>query len=416
MSMRTSKCILMAACAAFALSAVPAGAQQNTVEVLHWWTAGGTAAAVGKYKEAAKSVGVEWKDVAIAGDANQRTLLRARVMKGDAPAAAQISLDLMEYGDDASRLYSIDAIAKTGNWDAVLPPAVRNFVKLNGPSYVAVPLNIHRQSVMFVSDAALKKIGASAPPKTWDEFFVQADKAKAAGINPFAWGNGQVLLIVFQQVAFSVMGPDLFTRAFIRNEEAALKSPEMGRSIDTFRRIAAYADKSAVTKRWNEGTQSLIKGETLFQIMGDWAKAEFSAARQEAGRDFHCVPVPGTENSFYFNTDAILFFKSRNDNPDAKAKLAAVLMDPRAQEEFNMIKGSVPARTDADISRFDSCSQKSYADFKAAGKAGTLVPFPAMVLSAARFGAMTDVVVQFYAKPDTATADVIARLVEASRT
>ncbi len=416
MTNRSSKSLLLAACAALALSVAPAGAQQNTVEVLHWWTAGGTAAAVAKYKEAAKEAGVDWKDVAIAGDGNQRTLLRARLMKGDAPAAAQISTDLMEYGDDPAKLYSIDAIAKAGNWDAVLPAAVQSFVKLNGAAYVAVPLNIHRQSMMFVSDAALKKIGASAPPKDWDEFFAQADKAKAAGITPFAWGNNQVLVVVFQQVAFSVMGPDLFTRAFIKSEEAALRSPEMAKSIDTFRRIAAYADKSAVTKRWNEGTQGVIKGETLFQIMGDWAKAEFFAAKQEPGKDFYCVPVPGTEKSFYFNTDAILFFKSRNDNPNAKATLAKVLMDPKAQEDFNIVKGSVPARTDADISRFDACSKQSYADFKAAGKAGTLVPFPAMVLSAARFGALTDVAVQFYAKPDTPTADVIAKLVEASRT
>jgi glucose/mannose transport system substrate-binding protein len=410
-----SRSLLLAAAAAFALLAGPAGAQSNTVEVLHWWTAGGTAAAVGKFKEAAKAAGVDWKDVAIAGDGNQRTLLRARVMKGDAPAAAQISMDLNEYAEDPARLYSIDAIARDGKWDAVLPAAVRDFVKLSGPSYVAVPLNIHRQSVMFVSDAALKKIGASAPPANWDEFFAQADKAKAAGLVPFAWGNNQVLGIVFQQIAFSVMGPDLFVRAFIRNEEAALRSPELVRAIETYRRLAAYADKSAVTKRWNEGTQSVIKGETLFQIMGDWAKAEFFAARQEAGKDFHCVPVPGTENSFYFNTDAILFFKSRKDVPEAKAALARVLMDPKAQEEFNILKGSVPARIDADISRFDACSQKSYADFKAAGQAGTLVPFPAMVLSAARFGAMTDVVVQFYAKPETPTADVVTKLVAASR-
>lgn len=415
MTTPVSRSRLLAAVAAIALVAGPASAQQNTVEVLHWWTAGGTAAAVGKLKDAAKAAGVEWKDVAIAGDGNQRTLLRARVMKGDAPAAAQISMDLNEYAEDPARLYSVDAIAKAGNWDAVLPAAVRDFVKLSGPSYVAVPLNIHRQSIMFVSDAALKKIGASAPPANWDEFFAQAEKAKAAGLTPFAWGNNQVLGIVFQQIAFSVMGPDLFARAFIRNEPSALGSPELAKSIDMFRRLAAYADRSAVTKRWNEGTQSVIKGETLFQIMGDWAKAEFFAARQEAGKDFHCVPVPGTQTSFYFNTDAILFFKSRNDVPQAKATLARVLMDPKAQEEFNIVKGSVPARIDADISRFDACAQKSYADFKAAGQAGTLVPFPAMLLSAARYGAMTDVVVQFYAKPETPTADVVARLLAAAR-
>jgi glucose/mannose transport system substrate-binding protein len=401
---------------AVALSASTALAQSNTVEVLHWWTSGGQAAAVVKYKEAAKALGVEWKDVAIAGNENQRTLLRARVMKGDAPSAAQISLDLVEYGDEPAKLYSIDPIAKAGNWDAVLPAQVQKIVKMNGPSYVAVPLNIHRQSIMFASEAALKKIGASAPAKDWPEMFVHLDQAKAAGITPFAWGNRQVITIVFNQVALAEMGPQLYTKAFIDNDEAALKSPELAKAFDTYRKLASYADKSAVTRRWNEGTQSVIKGETLYQIMGDWAKAEFFAAKQEAGRDFHCVPSPGTQNSYYFNTDSILFFKSRNDNPDAKGKLAQMLMDPKIQEEFNILKGSVPARTDADMSRFDACSKASYADFVAAGKANTLVPFPGMMLSAARFGAIHDVIEQFYAKPETPTADAVTKLIAATKT
>ncbi len=397
------------------LAASSAQAQTNTVEVLHWWTAGGTAAAVAKFKESAKALGVEWKDVAIAGDGNQRTLLRARVMKGDAPAAAQISMDLVEYGDDPAKLYSIDAIAKAGNWDAVLPPQVQKFVKLNGANYVAVPLNIHRQSIMFSSDAALKKIGATAPAKDWDEMFAHLDKAKAAGITPFAWGNPQVLTIVFNQVALAAMGPQLYSKAMIDGDEAALKSPEMAKAFDTYRKLAGYADKSAVTRRWNEGTQSVIKGETLYQIMGDWAKAEFFAAKQEPGKDFYCTAAPGTQNSYYFNTDSILFFKSRTDNPEAKGKLAQMLMDRQVQEDFNIVKGSVPARTDADMSRFDACSKASYADFKAAGQAGTLVPFPAMLMAASRFGAVNDVIVQYYAKPDTATADAVAKMISAMK-
>jgi hypothetical protein len=35
------------------------------------------------------------------------------------------------------------------------------------------------------------------------------------------------------------MGPDLFVRAFIRNDEAALRSPELVRAIETYRRLAA---------------------------------------------------------------------------------------------------------------------------------------------------------------------------------
>lgn len=55
----------------------------------------------------------------------------------------------------------------------------------------------------------------------------------------------------------------------------------------------------------------------------------------------------GHREQLLLQQGAILHFKSRNDDRDAKAKLAAMLMDPKAQEEFNIVKGSAPARIDS---------------------------------------------------------------------
>ena len=72
------------------LAATSAAAMaQDQIEVLHWWTTGGTAATAAKLKEAAAAKGVGWKDVAVAGNENQRTSLKTRVMKG--PCCARCS-------------------------------------------------------------------------------------------------------------------------------------------------------------------------------------------------------------------------------------------------------------------------------------------------------------------------------------
>lgn len=102
-----------------------AWAQSNTVEVLHWWTTGGTAAAAAKLKEAAQAAGVEWKDVAVAGNENQRTLLRTKLMKGDAPGVAQIVGDIEQFADQRDKLFDLTPIAREQKWTMCCPRSSR---------------------------------------------------------------------------------------------------------------------------------------------------------------------------------------------------------------------------------------------------------------------------------------------------
>ncbi len=399
------------------LAAAPATWAQalGSVEVLHWWTTGGTAAAAATLKDAARAAGIEWKDVAVAGNENQRTLLRTKLMKGDAPGVAQIVGDIEQFADQKDKLFDLNTIAKEQNWDAVLPKVIQDYVKVGSGSYAAVPLNVHRLSVMYVNLPLLNRLGAKQAPKTWDEFFALADKAKAAGIQPIAWGNAQVMSVIFNQVALGTLGAAAYKKAFIDGDEATLRSPAMTRALENYRRLGNYADKSAITKRWNEGTQAVINGEILFQIMGDFAKGEFTRANKKSGVDFLCVASPGTAGSMNFITDGFLFLKTRQDGGRAQAALARVLMDKTTQVNFNLVKGSVPARIDADMSKFDDCSKATYTEFTAAGKAGTLVPFIDMMIPAARSGAIRDVYIEFTSKPEMTASQAIDKLVAASK-
>ena len=45
------------------------------------------------------------------------------------------------------------------------------------------------------------------------------------------------------------------------------------------------------------------------QIMGDWAKSEWTAAKKIAGKDYQCVAFPGTEKAFTYNIDSFALFK-----------------------------------------------------------------------------------------------------------
>ncbi|MEY2458125.1 MAG: glucose/mannose transport system substrate-binding protein, partial [Acidimicrobiaceae bacterium] len=67
-------------------------AHADELEVLHWWTSGGEAKAAAALKQTMEAEGHTWKDFAVAGGGGDAamTVLKSRVISGNAPAAAQI--------------------------------------------------------------------------------------------------------------------------------------------------------------------------------------------------------------------------------------------------------------------------------------------------------------------------------------
>ncbi len=88
--------IAAAIAAAFTL---PAAARQS-VEVLHWWTAGGEATALNVLKGNLEKQGVKWNDMPVAGGGEAAmTAVRARVTSGNPPTAVQmLGFDLLDWG------------------------------------------------------------------------------------------------------------------------------------------------------------------------------------------------------------------------------------------------------------------------------------------------------------------------------
>jgi glucose/mannose transport system substrate-binding protein len=116
-----------------------------------------------------------------------------------------------------------------------------------------------------------------------------------------------------------------------------------------------------------------MRGEAAMQLMGDWAKGEFIAAGLTPGVEIMCATAPGTEGAFLFNTDFFAMFDVDEADAEAQQALAAGILDPGFQEAFNLVKGSIPARTDVSPENFDACGQQSISDMAAAAEAGTLL-------------------------------------------
>ncbi|PUA20042.1 ABC transporter substrate-binding protein [Glaciimonas sp. PCH181] len=380
------------------LSASPA-VMAAQVEVLHYWTSGGEAKSVAELKKIMEAQGVTWKDFAVAGGAgeNATTALKARVIAGSPPTAAQIKgPSIQEWGQEGV-LANIDSAATAGKWDSLLPKVVSNTMKYQG-HYVAAPVNVHRVNWLWINPEVLKKAGAKTPT-TWPEFFDAADKIQKAGFIAIAHG-GQPWqdATVFETTALGVGGADFYNKALVKLDQAALTGPTMIKTFDTLGKIKTYIDKNAPGRDWNLATAMVINGKAGMQFMGDWAKGEFTAAGKVPGKDFLCVPAPDTAKSYTYNIDSIAMFKVKNpEEQKDQLLLATAIMSPQFQEIFNLNKGSIPVRPDIPRGKFDSCAIESMNDMAAANKANTLEPSMAhgMAVSSAVQGAMLDVIAKF---------------------
>ena len=343
----------------------------DDVEVLHWWTSGGEAAAVGVLKDDLASKGVGWKDMPIAGGGGDAamTTLKARVTAGNAPTAVQmLGFDIQDWAAQGS-LANLNDVAAAEGWDAVVPSALQAFSKYDG-NWVASPVNVHSTNWVWISKSALDAAGGSAPT-TWEELVSVLDAMKANGITPLAHG-GQAWqeATIFDGVALS-LGNGFYKSALIDLNEDALGGALMVEAFNRMATLRSYVDDNFSGRDWNLASAMVINGEAGMQMMGDWAKGEFLKAGQVPGSDFVCIRFPGTQGSVTFNSDQFAMF-SGSGSSDAQQAMASSVMNPVFQSAFNVVKGSVPARTDVPDMMFDGCGKKGMADLAAANAAGSL--------------------------------------------
>ncbi len=347
---------------------------QEQVEVLHWWTSGGEAAALNVLKEDLQAQGIGWLDMPVAGGGGEgaMTVLRARVTAGSPPTAVQmLGFDILDWAAEGA-LGNLDEVAAAEGWDAVVPAALQGFAKYDG-HWVSAPVNVHSTNWVWANKAILDELGL-AQPTTWDEFVAAMQAAKDAGYVALAHG-GQPWqeATVFDSIVVGAGGPDFYKRAFIDLDQEALAAPEMVEAFKRMETLRGFVDDNFSGRDWNLASAMVINKEAAFQIMGDWAKGEFLRAEKVPGTDFLCFRVPGSEGTVTFNADQFAMFNVNEGFRAAQQKMASAIMSPEFQIAFNTVKGSVPARTDVAGDQFDACGQQGMAELAAAAEAGTLL-------------------------------------------
>ena len=393
--------------AATALIGAGTAAMAEELEVLHWWTSGGEAAAVAELAKAFDASGDTWIDGAIAGGGDTaRPIMVSRILGGDPPGAFQFNHGRQaEELIEAGLMLDLTEVAEANNWEAtVFPPSLLDACTVDGRVYCA-PLNIHSWQWLWLSNQAFADAGVPMPTN-WNEFVAAAPALRDAGKIPLAMG-GQSWQ---QNGAFGVMsvalaGSNAWLAVNRDKDEGVAAGPEFAR---VFEAAAAARDMivGSNVQDWNQATNLVITGAAGGQIMGDWAQGEFQVAGQVAGTDYTCLPGLGVTRILDTGGDA--FYFPINDDPEvtaAQMRLAALLVSPEVQVAFNLKKGSLPIRGDVDLTAANDCMRQGLEILAS----GNVLPSGTMLLSPDTNTQINDLMTEFWASTALSAADAQSR-------
>ncbi len=392
----------------FASAAMPVMATE--LEVTHWWTSGGEAAAVAELAKAFDATGNKWVDGAIAGSGDTaRPIMVSRITGGDPMGATQFNhglqaIELVEAG----LMRDLTDVATAEKWsEIVFPPSLLENCTVDGKIYCA-PVNIHSWQWLWLSNDAFAKAGIPVPAN-WTELVAAAPALEAAGITPLAMGKQP-----WQQAgAFNVLmvgvgGPELFLKVYKDKDAAFAAGPEVAAvfaAADDARKMAAGAN----VQNWNEATAMVINGTAGGQIMGDWAQGEFAIANKVAGTDYTCLPGLGLHEVISTGGDAFYFPKVDDaEQTAAQGVLASTLLSPTAQVAFNLKKGSLPVRGDIDLAAANDCMKKGLAILAA----GNVIQSSDELIDPDSTTQINDLFAAFFADPAMTPADAQAKFAE----
>ena len=382
------------------------GAYATELEVTHWWTSGGEAAAVAKFAEAFNATGNTWIDGAIAGSGGTaRPIIISRILGGDPMGATQLN-----HGRQAEELIAaglltdLTDLAVAEGWrDIVNPISLLDACTVDGRVY-CVPVNIHSWQWLWLSHAAYAKAGVPLPTN-WDEFVASAPALEAAGIIPLAMGQQPWQSSgAFGVMSVAIAGADIWSQVNIDKNAEVAAGPEMLAVFEAAVNARAMAANSNV-QDWNQATNLVITGAAGGQIMGDWAQGEFQVAGQVAGVDYECLPGMGVNEVISTGGDA--FYFPLIEDPEVKAAqlaLASTLISRETQVAFNLAKGSLPIRGDIDLAAANDCMKKGLAILAA----GNILPDSVQTLSPDTTGQIEDLMVEFWNSTTMTAADAQA--------
>jgi len=352
---------------AAAQDATPAAsAATGQLEVFSWWTSPGEAPALQALFDAYSALypDVEVVNAAVAGGAgvNARAVLATRLQGNQPPDSWQVHVgrELIDnyvvpgYCEPITDLYESEGLLEA------MPQTLIDQASQDGEQY-SVPVGVHRGNGFWYNRQVMEENGITVgETMSIEQFLAAAETLQAAGIVPLSLATKDTFAAAqtFENTLLAVAGPEKYDQLF--KGEADWDDADVRTAAETYGQMLAFVNEDHPALTWDQATAMVIEGNAGFNSMGDWAYGEVVA--RDAVENTGWVSHPGTNGSFVLVVDSFTLPVGA-PNPENARNWLRVLGSREAQEAFNPLKGSIPARTDINREIFSPYHQWSIDSF-----------------------------------------------------
>lgn len=330
---------------------------EKQVEVFTWWTSGSEATALetvlDAYRVAYPEVDLINASVAGGGGSAARPILQTRLLGGNPPDSWQThhGAELMEYYVNPDFVASLRDLYEAEGWYELFAPSLIDMVSRDGEPYLVI-LNLHRSNTLWYNKPLLAEHGVVIGDSlSLEELLGIAELLQNANIPAMCMGDTGIWAtgIMFENTLVGTIGPERYLGLW--DGTVSFTDPDVMAAIQNYGRLLDYQNADHAALSWDQAAKKLGDGDCAFYSMGDWVYGELVQNGLEENVDFGWVAHPGSDGTFLLVTDGFTLAKNA-PNPTESLELLRIMGDRVVQEDFNLIKGSICARTDCDRSRF----------------------------------------------------------------
>ena len=327
--------------------------EKGTVNVYHWWTAGGEKDAIESVVDGFKDTygKIKAKSNAIPGGAGGAMVMKVKVLQqaGKSPETFQAhpGQEIEPYLQSGMLLNLNQVWDYADLSERALPGLEELCTASDGNKYI-VPIGIHKSNVIFYNIHVFEELGIEIPDHediTWDEFWSLCDQLAEKmpeGSYPIDLGDrkGWPASQVFEDIMLGT-DPQIYEDFINGNYNVE----DVTKVLSTYAKLMDYVAPDHSSRDWYETSGQVVAGTYAMQIMGAWMQPLMTSMGQVYGEDYGIFTFPGTEGWFGMCIDG---FVVSNDSADVNAgvRWAYNVSTPEVQTSFSALKESISPYND----------------------------------------------------------------------
>ena len=258
-------------------------------------------------------------DVIVSAPPDATTVLKTRLVKGDAPDIISLSADrtFADFVDanileDLSGEIDFDVIAPIYSQmlkDLEIEKVEGNF---------GVPYALNASGVIYNKDI-FEKLNLSIP-KTWDEFISVAKTVKDNGITPFYFTlkDSWTSLPPWNTIASTLVSSDSFQK--VNNLETTFNEL-YDETTDKIIQLMDYGHSDNFGVGYNDGNTAFAQGETAMYLQGSYAIAPILTVNPELNLGMFPLPASNNEEENKLVSGVDVYFAIPKDSKNKEESI-----------------------------------------------------------------------------------------------